>query len=99
VKQKRRHALAESLANTAAGFVVSNFAWPPICIYLLHIEWKASQGFAVVLVFTVLSIARNYAVRRAFDHIHHRGHDEKQEILNPSQRRALAEIRRRKPNR
>lgn len=72
MKQKRRHALAESLANTAAGFIVSNFAWPPICIYLLHIPWRASQGFAVVLAFTVLSIARNYFVRRLFDHHHHR---------------------------
>jgi hypothetical protein len=73
MKQLPRHALLESLANTAAGFVVSNLAWPLISVHLLHKPYRAVEGLAVVTVFTALSIARNYLVRRGFDHIHHRG--------------------------
>lgn len=73
MKQKRRHALLESLANTAAGFILSNVAWPAIQIYILHQQWRFTQGLLVVGIFTALSIGRNYVLRRAFDHYHHRG--------------------------
>lgn len=72
MKQKRRHAMAESITNTLVGFAVSNVAWPAISVYLLHKPYRPIEGLAVITTFTVLSIARNYAVRRAFDHHHHR---------------------------
>src|SRR4051812_45325584 len=67
LRQKRGHAIAESIANTLVGFAVSNVAWPWISIYLLHKPYRAAEGLSVITAFTLLSIARNYAVRRLFD--------------------------------
>jgi hypothetical protein len=65
--QHRTHSLLESISNTLAGFAVSYLAWIPVSVYLLHRPWHPGEGLVVVLIFTVLSIARNYVLRRAFN--------------------------------
>lgn len=65
--QLRRHSIAEAILNTLVGFVLSNLAWPLVQLYLLHQPYRASQGLLVITAFTVLSVARNYAVRRMFN--------------------------------
>lgn len=64
--QHRRTAVLEAVTNTACGFVLSNLAWPLIQIFVLHQPYRWGQGLAVVFWFTILSVARNYAVRRLF---------------------------------
>lgn len=66
--QRRRHSIAEAVVNTAVGFFLSNLLWPVIQILVLHQPYRASQGLEVVGVFTVLSVVRNYWVRRMFNH-------------------------------
>ncbi len=73
MKQTRRQALSEAVINTATGFIVSNLAWPAISVYLLGSPYRPGQGLAVVSAFTLLSIARNYAVRRFFNRRHSKG--------------------------
>ncbi len=85
MKQTRRHALLESIVNTLSGFVISNLAWPFISVYLLRMTYRPVQGLTVITTFTVLSIARNFLIRRAFDHHHHRG------LLNDEQKETLRE--------
>jgi len=70
--QSRRASLIESIANTAAGFVVSNICWPLISVYLLHKPYRPAEGLAVISAFTLLSILRNWFVRRAFNWWHTR---------------------------
>lgn len=70
MKQSRRQALSEAVVNTATGFVVANLAWPAMSVYLLGTPYRPGQGLAVVSAFTLLSIARNYAVRRYFNRRH-----------------------------
>ncbi len=70
MSQAPRHSLLESIANTATGFVVSNIAWPAVEHFILRRAWHPMQGLAVILVFTVLSVARNYLLRRFFNRKH-----------------------------
>lgn len=65
--QKRRDSLLESVANTGAAFVLSNVVWYPVAVYVLRIPYHPAEGIAVVLIYTALSIARNYVVRRLFN--------------------------------
>lgn len=67
MSQPRRHSLLESCLNTASGFLVSYLAWPIVCRFVLHVPFHTGSGLEVIAVFTVLSIARNYAWRRAFN--------------------------------
>lgn len=65
--QRRRHSIAEAVINTALGFVLSNLVWPLIQLYVLRQPYRLSQGLEVIGAFTVLSVARNYWVRRMFN--------------------------------
>lgn len=67
--QARHHSLLEALGNTFTGFAVSYVAWIPVSLYVLHRPWHAAEGLWVTVIFTVLSIARNYLIRRFFNHV------------------------------
>ena len=65
IDQSRLHSLLETLASIAIGFCVS------LCItavvlpaYGMPVSWQSNVE--ITLIFTVASIARGYAVRRAF---------------------------------
>lgn len=67
LRQMRRHSLLEAIANTAVGFILSNVAWPAVQVLILHQRYNPYQGLGAITVFTVLSVARNYATRRFFN--------------------------------
>lgn len=71
--QSRRMSMVEASANTASGFVLS---WIAGMIVYPMVGWtvSAAQNTAVVTIFTVISVARSYLWRRAFNWLHSRAH-------------------------
>jgi len=65
VKQPKLHSLVESFANIAVGFVVSLlgqlFIFPAV-----GIQANLTQNLGVAVLFTILSAARHYTLRRIF---------------------------------
>lgn len=70
--QHRRHSLLESVLNTLSGFVITmiaqSFLYP-----LYNIQTTTATNLALASWFTLLSIARGYIWRRAFNYFHLRG--------------------------
>lgn len=64
--QTRTHSFTESLINTLIGYIVAVasqlFVFPR---YGIHISWSAN--LEIGLIFTAISIARSYFLRRAFN--------------------------------
>ena len=64
-QQKKTHSLVEAVFNTAIGLGVNvlaqHFIFPFFGIY---ISW--STNFGIAFVFTFISIARGYLIRRFF---------------------------------
>lgn len=67
-RQSRKKSLAEALCNSIGGFGLSVAiqAWV-FPIFGVHVA--LSTNVALVCVFTVVSVARSYCVRRIFDWI------------------------------
>jgi len=68
MRQSRRMSLLEALTNVAIGYgvaVVTQIAVFP----LFGLEVSLSDNLAIGGLFTLVSIARSYAVRRLFDAI------------------------------
>lgn len=64
--QSRIDSLAESLTNTAIGFAISLVTWIILSrAYGIPMSW--SVNVQITLWFTVVSIARQYVLRRVFD--------------------------------
>lgn len=61
--QTRVESFVEACINTAIGFVVSYLFWP-IAAHLCGIHSTGAQQFNITLLFTILSVARSYCVRR-----------------------------------
>lgn len=64
--QPRRASLLEAFASTATGFIISysaTFAIMP----LFGLHTNASQNFWIVMIYTVISIVRQYIWRRIFN--------------------------------
>lgn len=64
--QPRLHSLAESLANVAIGYGVA-LATQLAVFPLVGVEASMSQNVVIGAVFTVVSIARSYCLRRLFN--------------------------------
>lgn len=71
--QKRKHSLLEALLNTATGFVVSVLVG---IVVFPAFGWRPTLGenIGVTTVYTVVSVVRSYAWRRAFVWLHQNGH-------------------------
>lgn len=69
MEQSKRASFMESLANTFSGFllsiVVGYFVFP-----LFGMPQSLASSFWITVVFTVVSIGRNYIVRRVFNFLH-----------------------------
>lgn len=65
--QSRTASLAESVANTGSGFVVSLLTWQFIVRPLFHIHMGIGDSLSVVMIFTFVSITRTYLWRRWFN--------------------------------
>jgi hypothetical protein len=64
--QSRRRSLTEAAVNTAIGFALS-WLTGLVAYPLLDIKVSNAQNAAVVVVFTLVSLARSYALRRLFN--------------------------------
>ena len=72
MKQTRRMSLIEALTNVAVGYgiaVVTQMAVFP----LFGLHATLAQNMMMGAIFTVVSIIRSYALRRAFEAIRGRG--------------------------
>ena len=65
-KQARVDSFMESVTNTAIGFVLSLVTWHFVAM-LFGIPMALSTNLQITAIFTVVSIARQYVLRRAFD--------------------------------
>ena len=64
--QTRTMSLVESLTNTAVGFGVSLLTWVVVVrLYGLPMSWF--DNLTITAIFTVVSIARQYVLRRWFN--------------------------------
>lgn len=64
--QTRRQSLIETVAGVAIGFLLSIAA--SFVVYpLFGHSFTLSQNIGITIIFTVLSIARGYGVRRFFN--------------------------------
>jgi hypothetical protein len=64
--QTRRHSIIEALAGTAIGMAVSILASTVVYPLFGH-SFTLAQNTGITLIFTVLSVARGYLVRRLFN--------------------------------
>lgn len=64
--QSRRMSLAEITFSTAIGFVVA-FMTNAVVMPAFGHHVSASENFWITVIFTVISIARGYCVRRLFE--------------------------------
>ena len=64
--QPRHHSLAESVVSTALGVVLS-FAAVQFLFPLFGVRLSLPENAMATAVFTVMSVARQYIVRRAFN--------------------------------
>ncbi len=67
-RQSRAGSLTEALANVAAGYVLAlvtqRLAYP-----LFGIHTALATDSAIALLFTLVSLARSYMIRRLFEHL------------------------------
>ena len=68
--QKILQSLIEAWANVAVGYFVA-LAAQLIVFPLYDIDVSMSQNIQIGLIFTAVSIARSYLLRRLFNRLHH----------------------------
>lgn len=65
--QSRKHSLLESVVSTAIGLVINttaqHFIFP---LFGIYIGWD--KNLMIAVIFTFISIARSYIIRRFFTH-------------------------------
>lgn len=66
MKQARIDSLMESLVNTAIGFILSMIVWQAVA-WAYGIPMTFGRNLQITAIFTIVSIARQYVLRRAFN--------------------------------
>ena len=69
--QSRRHSVIEAIANVAIGYGI-NFIANLVVLPLFGLAVSARDAAGIGLVFTGISLARSYVLRRAFNRLHAR---------------------------
>lgn len=64
--QSKKHSMLESVTNVAVGFVIT-LVFSPFIYTLCGMKYTWGQLGWVTLIFTALSIARSYIIRRFFN--------------------------------
>jgi hypothetical protein len=73
VGQSKRHSFIEAIINVVVGYGIATVAcWTILPFFGAPISMAASMGFGAVM--TVISIARSYLLRRAFNWWHLKQH-------------------------
>jgi hypothetical protein len=68
MSQSRKMSLVESIANIAIGYLVALTA-QIIVFPLMDIPVSLSQNIVIGAIFTVVSLARSYVLRRVFNRL------------------------------
>jgi hypothetical protein len=66
VKQARIDSFMEAVTNTSIGFIVSMLTWHFVAMGF-GIPMPLAENLKITAIFTVVSIARQYVLRRVFD--------------------------------
>ena len=66
MKQSKIDSLMEAVVNTAIGFIISLITWI-ILAWAMGIPLSFAENLFITGVFTVVSIARSYTLRRLFN--------------------------------
>ena len=72
MRQSRLQSLAETAVSTAIGFAIA-FAATAIVMPIFGYRVSHGDNFLITCIFTVISLARGWCIRRLFDWWHHRG--------------------------
>ena len=67
MKQHPWDSIAETVTSTSIGFLVSMVAYAWVINPIYHLHTHATENFGIVAIFTVFSLARQYAIRRIFN--------------------------------
>lgn len=70
MSQSRKHSFAEACANTASGAALS-YCLGLVVYPAFGFAVTAAQNLTITAIFTVASVLRSYAWRRAFNAYHH----------------------------
>ena len=73
MKQSRKASLVESLLNIAVGFLIA-LVTQILVFPMFNIHVSGSDHLAITGIFTVVSVARSYSLRRLFEVVRVRGH-------------------------
>ncbi|WP_174544926.1 DUF7220 family protein [Sphingomonas asaccharolytica] len=65
--QSRTDSLMESLVNIVIGLVISTIANHWVLPAVLHVSMTFGQNFLISAIFTAISLARSYTLRRLFN--------------------------------
>lgn len=69
ISQPVSHSMLEAIVGTGVGFIVNVYAQHLVFPYLgIHIPWSVNVSIAVI--FTGISIARSFILRRVFNKLH-----------------------------
>lgn len=66
--QSKLLSLWESIANTIVGYIVT-VVFSPLLYWICDLKISLGQNISLALLFTILSIARNYIIRRWFNNL------------------------------
>jgi len=72
-KQTRKASLVESLANVGIGYALSVAVTAVVLPWAFGVYIPIGANLAIGLIFTVVSIARSFALRRLFEAMRVRG--------------------------
>lgn len=64
--QTKKGSFIEALVNTLVGFLIT-LLFSPVIYWVCGVSMKVTQMGMVTLLFTLLSIARGYVIRRFFN--------------------------------
>jgi len=68
MSQSKKHSIIETIANTAAGFIISLL----LTLYVLPVwgfDPKIGQALEMTVLYTVASLIRGYGMRRLFNYL------------------------------
>jgi len=65
-EQTKKNSIIESITNTLIG-IITTFIFSPIIYSMVGITYTFSQLGMATILFTILSIARGYIIRRWFN--------------------------------